>query len=54
MPANFEPDGAFRRGDAATPAKKGKGNGKSKKPSAQTRKIAAATKAKRARNKSAG
>ncbi|AOV98112.1 ribonuclease R [Edwardsiella hoshinae] len=54
MPANFEPDSAFRRGDDAASAKKAKGKSKSKKPSAQTRKIAAATKAKRARNKTAG
>ncbi|AOP41846.1 ribonuclease R [Edwardsiella piscicida] len=51
MPANFAPDSVQRRGDEAAPAQKGKGKGKGKKPSAQTRKIAASTKAKRARKK---
>ncbi|AIJ08559.1 MULTISPECIES: ribonuclease R [Edwardsiella] len=51
MPANFAPDSVQRRGDEAAPAKKGRGKGKGKKPSVQTRNIAASTKAKRARKK---
>ncbi|WHP80640.1 ribonuclease R [Edwardsiella anguillarum] len=51
MPANFAPDSVQRRGDEAAPAKKSRGKGKSKKPSVQTRNIAASTKAKRARKK---
>ncbi|RFT02033.1 ribonuclease R, partial [Edwardsiella anguillarum] len=45
MPANFAPDSVQRRGDEAAPAKKGRGKGKGKKPSVQTRNIAASTKA---------
>ncbi|ACR67656.1 ribonuclease R [Edwardsiella ictaluri] len=51
MPANFASDSVQRRGDEAAPAKKGRGKGKGKKPSVQTRNIAASTKAKRARKK---
>ncbi|WP_440512415.1 hypothetical protein, partial [Serratia sarumanii] len=51
-PANFEPDSAFRKQDDAKPADNvKKAKKKAKKASDKTRKIAAATKAKRAAKK---